>query len=294
VSLSSDGKQILTGSADTTAILWDGETGKPVRTFTGHTREITTVTLSGDGKRMLSGSDDQTAILWDAQTGKPIQTFTGHTHWITSVSLSSDGKRVITGSWDGTTRLWDARTGAELCRLISLDGGDEWLVVTPDGLFDGSSDAPRRLSYRVTGTLDFVSMDHFQHRYYTPGLLTRLMRGERPRAKVDIARALPPKVRLMMPAAAPRVNNGKLRVTAVAESRGTFPVTTFRLLLNGRPYGGRKGIVAVAKTGWRNAKATWDVELEPGSHTIKVLVDTDLVRGVASDEVEVRSGRVEK
>ena len=37
VAFSPDGTQVLTGSDDNTAKLWDSETGKLVRTFAGHT-----------------------------------------------------------------------------------------------------------------------------------------------------------------------------------------------------------------------------------------------------------------
>jgi hypothetical protein len=41
-------------------------------------------------------------------------------------------------------------------RLISLDGGKDWLVVSPDGFFDGSKGGWRYVSYRRAGTLELV------------------------------------------------------------------------------------------------------------------------------------------
>src|SRR5207248_2532486 len=37
LSISADGKRVLTGSADTTLRLWDADTGKCLRVFEGHT-----------------------------------------------------------------------------------------------------------------------------------------------------------------------------------------------------------------------------------------------------------------
>ena len=70
VAHSSDGKRVVTGSADKTAILWDAASGKKLQTFPGHTGEIWSVALSGDGKLVVTGSVDRTAILWDAASGK--------------------------------------------------------------------------------------------------------------------------------------------------------------------------------------------------------------------------------
>jgi len=56
-------------------------------------------------------------------------------------------------------------------------------VVTPDGLFDGSANGRKFLAYRIAGTLDFVPLERVQDRFYTPGLLGKLMAGERPKPK---------------------------------------------------------------------------------------------------------------
>src|SRR5262245_20721115 len=60
VALSGDGKLALTGSLDTTAILWDAANGKKLGTFPGHTHAVMSVALSSDGKRALTGSIDKT------------------------------------------------------------------------------------------------------------------------------------------------------------------------------------------------------------------------------------------
>ena len=66
-------------SGDNTVRLWDANTGSPLRTLTGHTSWVLSVSFSPDGNTLASGSNDNTVRLWDATTGSPLRTLTGHT-----------------------------------------------------------------------------------------------------------------------------------------------------------------------------------------------------------------------
>lgn len=61
---SSDGKYLLTGSADKTARLWDVETGKSIFTMRGHSSPITHVAFR-DNKYALTASEDYTVRTWN-------------------------------------------------------------------------------------------------------------------------------------------------------------------------------------------------------------------------------------
>ena len=129
--------------------------------------------IGWDGKTVLTGHTDGKAILWGA--GK-IQTVAHEdgpmgAYGISGVALSDNGKQIWTACLDGSTRLWDATTGKERCRLYSLDDGKEWLVVAPNGSFDGSDGAWRFVTYRVRGTQKLIDDDATQRRFHRPGLL---------------------------------------------------------------------------------------------------------------------------
>jgi uncharacterized protein (TIGR03067 family) len=230
VSLSSDGKQVVTGSYDHMAIVWDLVTGQKLQSFRGHTNEVGSVVLSTDGKLVVTGSDDCTAIVWDAGTGKAIQTLKGEMGAVTSVALSSDGKWIVTGAGEGAiiwdtatgkklrtfktrgisrvalssngdqlwtacyagTVLWNPRSGKELCSLLSLNEGEDWLVVTPAGLFDGSKGAWKYVTYRAAGTRDLINDNATREKFYRPSLLAQLVRGEKPTSGRELESAKGP------------------------------------------------------------------------------------------------------
>jgi WD40 repeat protein len=174
VALSWDGKQLVTASWDQTTILWEASSGKKLRVFRG---QVWSVAMSADGNKVVTGSEDGTATLWEVSTGKQRLTFRGHSSPVRSVALSTDGRYLWTASDDGTTRLWDALSGKELCRLLSLDAGKDWLVVSPDGFFDGSKGGWRYISYRRPDTLQLIDDEATLRKFYRPGLMGLLLKG---------------------------------------------------------------------------------------------------------------------
>jgi hypothetical protein len=69
---SPDGRYVVTGSWDRTAIVWDVKSGKEIRLLDAHQKWVTAVAFSPDGSKVLTGSDDQTVRLWDVQSGRQL------------------------------------------------------------------------------------------------------------------------------------------------------------------------------------------------------------------------------
>jgi WD40 repeat protein len=111
VAVSPNGRILASGSGDRTIILWDLETGQPLRPpLDGHRGAVYGLAFSPDGKNLASGSQDHTIILWDVATGRQLGKLTGHRDQVFCIAFSPDGKTLASASTDNTIILWDVAT----------------------------------------------------------------------------------------------------------------------------------------------------------------------------------------
>ncbi len=170
-------------------LLWDVASGKQIGALKGHGKGVTQVAFSRDGRLLASCSSDNTIRIWDVASGKELRTLTGHTNNIESVDFSPDSRLLASASDDGSTFLWDLNTGEHLLTLISLDDGGEWMVVTPQGLFDGTPVSWNQILWRYgQDTFNVAPIEWFFNEFYYPGLLAEIMAGKRPKVAQDISR----------------------------------------------------------------------------------------------------------
>ena len=181
-------KQMQQTTTAGTLKLYEAGSGRELRSLQGHTTEVKAIAFSSDGRLLASVAADNAIKLWDVTAGRELYTLTGHTAQVNSLAFNPDGQLLASSSDDGSTLLWDVPQGKQLATLVSLYDGGEWLVATPDGLFDGSPLAWDQVLWRYDeDTFNVAPIEWFFNEFFSPGLLAELAAGRRPRARADFA-----------------------------------------------------------------------------------------------------------
>lgn len=270
---------------DTSVRLWDLSSGQQLKSMEGHSHWVTSLAFSPDGRIVASGSGDNTVKLWDVATGRELRTLNGHSGKVTSVAFSADGKTLLSSSEDGRTNLWDANSGNAIASLITLDEND-WVVVAPDGRFNGSPDGIKLISYVQDNKL--LPLDSFFEKFFTPKLLQQVYAREAAQAStanVDFSKRikLPPLVRITSPKPGATSASDAAQIIVEATDQGGG-VEDIRLYQNGKLISDDTRQLTRAP-GAKNK--TFDVTLLPGINTFRATAfNTDRTEA-APDEIKI-------
>jgi WD40 repeat protein len=104
-----DGNEMLTYASDTTARLWDLESGEEIHRFVLEEIGVASA-LSSDGQLILISSvdilkDSSVLSLWDSNSREEIARF-NQAGIVWEIIFSPDGKYFYTSAWDGIVRKW--------------------------------------------------------------------------------------------------------------------------------------------------------------------------------------------
>lgn len=191
LAFSNDGKLLASGSADRTLRLWETDGWQLKQTIADSNATIYSLAFSADDRLLATGDANAGIKLREAATGTLRATLSGATGSANALGFSNDGKFLTTAHEDGGIYFWllgEDGKGELAATAVGLRESSEWLVVTPDGLFDGSPAAWPQILWRFArNTFNVAPVEIFFNEFFHPDLLADVLAGKNPRPARKIA-----------------------------------------------------------------------------------------------------------
>jgi len=167
--------------------VFDTSNGKKLNEFLipadDQSGSVNALAVSRDGQSVAAARHNR-IDLYEASSGRLLRSIP-HPGGIDGVCFHPDGRSLALLGKDGDTYLFDVQSGELLATLISVANASslDWLVVTPDGLFDGSPPGWSQLLWRFSADIFNVApVETFFNEFYYPGLLAEILAGKTPTA----------------------------------------------------------------------------------------------------------------
>lgn len=269
-------------------------------------KRLLSYTMLPDQKAVVAGT--YTLALLDLKTNKVVRDFVAHTGEVYTVSASPDGRYFASAGDDQTIRFWRPDRSEPVMSLFIA--GRDWVAWTPEGFYSASPNGEALLGWLVDRGPEKMAAYHpaaqLRAAYYQPALIRHLLPGgtidkakelaakeiQPPTIARELENAVPPEVVLTAPAKSGIVRSllDKIEIKAKAESTTKNPIMSMRLLINGRPYLGDRGLRTFIDPKPGSVETSWTVDIPPGRHTVYVLAETATSKGRAGPLEIFRDG----
>jgi WD40 repeat protein len=234
LAFSPDGQLLAACDEGGAIVLWAVPPGGPPRLLKAD-RRLMDVAFTPDGERLLDLSPDGTIGVWRTETGELISSLSSSAPALGGFRLHPDGDTLAVPTRGGMVELWSLAEGRLRARLVVLVGAgnsqNPWLALTPEGYFDGTTDAMRVVTWRVGK--EVYPVEAFRDVFYRPDLMAKALHGEllggvRTLKSDDV----PPQVRIIAPEPNAEVADGKAGFSALAQ--GSREMKGLEVYCNGR------------------------------------------------------------
>ncbi len=132
LAIAPDGETAISGSFDTSAIIWNLGPGVAQQVLRLHEGSVNAVAALGDGRYVTAGEDGRIAFWREGET-QPERVLRDHAGPVVGLAVSPGGKFLGSASWDGTARITPLADGAVRV-LEGHQGNVNAIAFGPDGI----------------------------------------------------------------------------------------------------------------------------------------------------------------
>jgi len=220
--------------------------------------------------------------------------------------LPRDQQVTFTTRGDGPAWRFNLRGGWHpMLTLYATDS--EWIAWTPAGYYACSAGGERMMGWLVNPDAfnqppKFYTAEQFNKRLHQRNVIRQLLRAgslqgaiamtedvqEEDRVEAT-AQILPPEVWITSHRAIQggvKLPGPQIRVTAQAVASGKDPIIAMRLQLDGVPYQRMGYPRGIARDRFEKTES-WTLTLDPGTHTIQVIAETEVSKGYSHPPIEL-------
>lgn len=176
-----------------------------------------------------------------------------------SVNFSGDGRLATAAYGDGTIRWYRVSDGTELLAFFPHTDKKRWVLWTPTGYYDASSDAEELIGWHVNNgrdaAADFYPVGLFRTQFYRPDVVSKILyttdetralqiandEAGRKQQLADVSKQLPPVVEILSPSDRAEVSSTTVRIGYHVRTPNGEPVTNIKVLVDGRPVTQERG-----------------------------------------------------
>lgn len=184
---------------------------------------------------------------------------------VRAVNVARNGLVVVAAYGDGTIRWHGMRDGRELLAFFPHADRKRWVLWTPGGYYDASPGGEELIGWHVNNgrdrAADFFPSARFRATYYRPDVVARMLEtldegealrlantaGNRSQENTTVTSQLPPVISILSPSDGTSVSSSPVTIRYQARTPGGAPVTSLRILIDGRPVSLERGLKIVPK-----------------------------------------------
>ncbi|KAI8895112.1 WD40-repeat-containing domain protein [Globomyces pollinis-pini] len=144
---------LYSASIDSKIVIWDLQTGDPVKTIIGHTGPVLSLCLTDQGK-LYSGGHDKTINEWDPRSGRRKWILTGSKGAIYALTSSfTCPNTLFSAGEDQVIRAWDTTSGRCVQTFNGHEGPVMALKIKDNLLYSASRDGSVAIWHALDGGL---------------------------------------------------------------------------------------------------------------------------------------------